>query len=170
MHRHLGRAHDALQQSAGGLTLEQLSARPSSKWTIAEILEHLSRAFSMTTVGARRTLSAGKPTARPASLGKRVRAFVVVECGYLPTGVEAPTMVRPVGIDPATALSVVSENLQQMDAALNEAAVRFGTRVKLMDHPIIGALNVRQWRKFHWIHTRHHVRQIRARTARVGSR
>jgi hypothetical protein len=165
MDRHLQRAHDALQRAAGTLTLDELRARPSSKWTIAEILEHLSRAFFHSTAGAQRTLSAGKPMARPAGLRNRVRQFVVIECGYLPTGFESPQMVVPVGIDPATALSAATDNLRQMDAALDQAAARFGVNVKLMDHPIIGALSVRQWRKFHWVHTRHHVRQIQDRVA-----
>jgi hypothetical protein len=51
-----------------------------------------------------------------------------------------------------------------MDLALDGAAARFGARVKLMNHPIIGPLSVRQWRRFHWVHTRHHVRQIIARS------
>jgi hypothetical protein len=91
-------------------------------------------------------------------------------CGYLPSGIQSPKMVLPVGIDPATALSVATENLRQMDRALADAAERFGTRSKLMNHPIIGSLSVRQWRRFHWVHTRHHVRQIVYRAPPCGGR
>ncbi len=169
MDRHLQRAHDALQQAAGTLTLDQLSARPPGKWTIAEILEHLSKTFYYTTAGAEKTLAAGTPTARPASLRKRARQFIVIDCGYLPTGIEAPKLVVPVGIDPATALPEATDNLRQMDAALDKAAARFGANVKLMNHPIVGALSVRQWRKLHWVHTRHHLRQIRKRISTPNS-
>lgn len=164
MDPHLQRAQDALQQCTARLTLEQLIARPPGKWTIAEILEHLSRAYSHTTAGTQRVLTRGGSSSRPATLHSRFRAFVVVECGYMPTGIDAPKMVVPVGIDPATARSVAMDNLRQMDLALEEAAARFGVRVKLMNHPIIGPLGVRQWRRFHWVHTRHHARQIIART------
>jgi hypothetical protein len=167
MDRHLQRAHDALVEAVNGLTLDRLCAPLSGKWTIAEILEHLSRTYFYTTVGAQRTLAAGTPRARPLGLRKRLLQIVTIECGYLPTGVDAPKMVVPVGIDPATALSAATGNLQDMDAALNDAAARFGVNVKLMDHPIAGALSVRQWRKLHWVHTRHHVRQIRARISRL---
>jgi uncharacterized protein DUF1569 len=142
------------------LTLEYLTARPPGKWNIAEIVEHLARAYSGTTLGAQRTLAANKPLAGQFDLPASLRAFVVVDCGYLPSGRAAPKMVVPVGIDPATALPVALENLRQMDDALDEAASQFGAGIKLMDHPIIGPLSVRQWRKFHWVHTRHHVRQI----------
>jgi hypothetical protein len=165
MDRRLESAHAALEQSSAGLTLAQLTARPPGKWTIAEILEHLSLAFSGTASGARRATSSGRRSSRTADFRSRFRAFVVVECGYFPTGVDAPKMVVPVGIDPATALTMALRNLREMDAALTEAAAQFGTRVKLVDHPIMGPLSVRQWRRFHWVHTRHHVKQIRARSA-----
>ena len=166
MNRFLQRSHDALQECASRLTLGQLTARPPGKWTIAEILEHLSRAYSHTTAGARKAIAAQKPLSRPVGFGARLRAVVVVECGYLPTGVESPKMVVPVGIDPATALTESTDALRDMDLALAEAGGRFGLHTSVMNHPIIGPLSIRQWRKFHWVHTRHHVRQIVARSSR----
>lgn len=166
MDRHLQRAHDALQHAAGRLTLEQLTVRPApGAWTIAQILEHLSRAFSGTAEGARRVVAKDQPTARSVDLRAGVRIFLVVECGYLPSGRQAPKSTLPVGVDPAEALPQAIDNLRAMDAALEAAAATFGARVRLMDHPILGPLSARQWRRFHWIHTRHHVRQI---VSRVG--
>lgn len=165
MNRDLQRAHDALEHCAGSLTPEQLAARPPGKWTIAEILEHLALAYSATALGAERAAGRGV-TVRRADLRSRFRTFVVVECGYFPTGVEAPKMVVPVGIDPGTALATALGNLERMDAALERAAEAFGAGTTLMDHPIIGPLSTRQWRRFHRIHTRHHARQILRRTGR----
>jgi hypothetical protein len=165
MDRYLQRADAALHQCAGGLSLEQLTRRPSDKWTIAEILEHLARAFSGTEAGAHRALARGRPAASTADLSAVFRIWVVVECGYLPAGRPAPAMTLPQGIDPGTALVTAIDSLRRMDAALNAAAAQFGAGVKLMDHPILGPLSTRQWRRFHWVHTRHHVRQIRARLA-----
>ena len=165
MHPSLQRSHDALQECASRLTLEQLTARPPGKWTIGEILEHLSRAYAYTTAGARKAVGAGESLVRPVGFRVRLRAFAVVECGFLPTGVESPKMVVPVGIDPATALTVATDALRTMDLALTEAGKRFGVHKSVMNHPIIGPLGVRQWRKFHWVHTRHHVRQIIARSS-----
>ena len=167
MDPYLQRAHDTLQQSAANLSIDQLTVRPPSKWNIGEILEHLGRAYSGTTAGAKRTVATNTPLAGTAALPHMFRTFVVVGCGYLPSGRAAPKSTVPVGIDPSTALAVALENLREMDAALDEAALHFGAELKLMDHPIIGPLSVRQWRKFHWIHTRHHVRQIAARISRA---
>jgi len=32
-----------------------------------------------------------------------------------------------------------------------------------MDHLFLGPLTANEWRKFHWVHGRHHARQIRER-------
>ena len=75
MDRYLQRAHDALQQAAGGLTLDKLTARPPNKWTIGDILEHLSRAYSHTAAGAQRAISVGRPTLEDVFLHITGRAF-----------------------------------------------------------------------------------------------
>jgi hypothetical protein len=33
----------------------------------------------------------------------------------------------------------------------------------MLDHPILGALTVDQWLKFHVVHTEHHAKQISQR-------
>jgi hypothetical protein len=46
-----------------------------------------------------------------------------------------------------------------MDAIVAQCEARFGCG-KVLDHPILGPLTAAQWRKFHLIHGRHHVKQI----------
>jgi hypothetical protein len=38
---------------------------------------------------------------------------------------------------------------------------KFGSRIKVLDHPILGPLSIDQWRRFHLVHGLHHVKQIR---------
>ena len=57
--------------------------------------------------------------------------------------------------------------LRAMDLALAGAEQRFGTAALLANHPYFGGLTAAQWRKFHWRHTRHHLKQIRARLSRA---
>jgi hypothetical protein len=47
-----------------------------------------------------------------------------------------------------------------MDEIIRRAEQRYGRRTRLVDHPVLGPLTARQWRKFHWVHGRHHVAQI----------
>jgi hypothetical protein len=167
MHGFLERAAAALHDSAGRLTVAELTHHAEGQWSIAETIEHLARAFSGTTRGLARALADGRPGGSRPSIRSRAGALLVIELGYFPRGRQSPKVARPVGIEPAEALPLALENLRAMDDALARAATEFGTRVMILDHPIIGPLNVRQWRKFHWIHTRHHVRQILGRRTRV---
>jgi hypothetical protein len=47
-----------------------------------------------------------------------------------------------------------------MEELIRRCEVQFGEKTKIMDHPFIGPLSGRQWRKFHLVHGRHHIKQI----------
>jgi hypothetical protein len=47
-----------------------------------------------------------------------------------------------------------------MDAIIAQCEARFGRHVKLLDHPILGALTSTQWRTLHLVHGRHHQKQL----------
>jgi hypothetical protein len=48
-----------------------------------------------------------------------------------------------------------------MDKAIAECEASYGNSTLLLDHPILGPLTADQWRKFHWVHGKHHMKQIR---------
>ena len=166
MHPTLARIDEDLRAGAGGLTLEQLSAAPPGKWTAAEIIEHLGRTYSGTAAGMHRALAADRPLATRPTLGRRAAVLLVVEFGYMPSGRKSPKVAVPLGADPAIVLDQALALLRGMDDALARAEARFGARVNVLDHPILGALSVRQWRRLHLVHARHHLRQIAARLGR----
>jgi hypothetical protein len=168
MDAYLERAARLLQDSAGRLTVTELAEHAEGQWSIADTIEHLARTFSGTAKGLERALAAGAPAATRASLRSRAASLLVIDCGYFPRGRKSPATVLPRGIEPQAALPLALENLRLMDDALARAAQAFGTRVHVVDHPILGPLSVRQWRKFHWVHTRHHARQIVRRGQRTA--
>jgi Protein of unknown function (DUF1569) len=165
MDGYLERAASLLQDSAGHLSAVELSEHAEGRWSIADTIEHLARTFSGTAKGLERALAGGAPAATRASLQSRAASLLVVDCGYFPKGRKSPAVAVPRGIEPGRALPLALENLRRMDDALGRAAEAFGTRVHVLDHPVLGPLSVRQWRKFHWVHTRHHARQITQRMA-----
>jgi hypothetical protein len=59
-------------------------------------------------------------------------------------------------------LHAVRRDLNRLDEAASRTEQTLGTG-KMLDHPIIGALTVDQWLRFHVIHTRHHAKQIVSR-------
>jgi len=56
----------------------------------------------------------------------------------------------------------VRRDLARLDEAAAKTRQALGAG-KMLDHPIIGALTIDQWLRFHFVHTRHHARQIASR-------
>ncbi|HEX8027837.1 MAG TPA: DUF1569 domain-containing protein [Vicinamibacterales bacterium] len=136
-----------------------------AKWSVAEIVEHLTRAYSGTAKGFERCIEKGASLASPSTLAQRTRQFVVIQLGYFPEGREAPKHILPTGeLDLAAVLDAVRRDLARLDASAAMTKQKLGSG-KMLDHPILGAMTVDQWLKFHVVHSRHHARQIRQRRA-----
>ena len=88
-----------------------------------------------------------------------MRTLMVIEAGYFPKGVKAPEFALPKSFATSTVLPGFHEALERLDEVLVRCEHRFG-RAKVAAHFRFGPLSVRQWRKFHWVHTRHHAAQI----------
>jgi hypothetical protein len=160
MHPDLQRALDDITASVAGLTAGQMHTGPAGKWSTALILEHL--LLSLRTSGARLTsaVAEGAPKAKPNTWKERVGAFVVVGLGYLPTGRTAPAYAEPKGMLGGDVLEAVRAALEEFDDIASRCALRFGPNTKVANHPILGAFSVAQWRRFHRVHTRHHMKQV----------
>ena len=156
----LQRVKEAIETATGGMTAQQLVQHPEGKWSAAGILEHLSITYGGTAHLMRKCLEAGKPAGSAPTLKQRVAIWLVTGWGYFPTGRPAPDFTRPKGLDGETALRTILENLAAMDQGLAECEQRFGSAVKVADHPVLGPLTVPQWRRFHLVHARHHMKQI----------
>jgi hypothetical protein len=72
----------------------------------------------------------------------------------------------PKGLLPPGSLQKVDNALAVMDARLMDAERQFGSTVRVLDHPGLGPLNAQQWRRFHYVHTVHHLKQVKERGAR----
>lgn len=134
---------------------------PEGKWNTAQIAEHLSRAYSGTAKMLELALISNEyPAITSATLKQRFGHMVIIRCGYFPSGANAPEPVRPKGLDGIEALRRIRENIMRMDLALTEAEKRWGTGA-LANHPLLGPLTAKEWRKFHVLHGLHHLRQVR---------
>jgi Protein of unknown function (DUF1569) len=160
VNNYLQRAKDAIAEVTRGMSAEQLTKHPEGKWCAAEILEHLDRVYSTCIPHLQKCLDRGSPTATRPTVWQRLATGLVVDFGYLPSGRKAPEFAVPKGAAADQLLRDIPVHLAAMDRVLEECARRFGARRKLANHVILGPLSVEQWRKFHWVHTRHHVKQI----------
>src|SRR5262245_30015635 len=158
----------SLQSAVDGMSTEQLNWHLPGKWCAAEVLEHLYLTYVGTTRGLEK-ITRGTPLATKPSVAKRVLTFVVTKLRYMPTGREAPPIVQPKGLSAEQVRNEIWAKLAAMDAIIAQCETRFGRHVKLLDHPILGALNAAEWRTLHVVHGRHHRKQLLRLRERCGS-
>ena len=166
MDSYLQRLQQTLADTIRGMTLEELTRHAEGKWSVAEELEHLYLTYTGTAKVFERCLEAGRPMATTPSLKQRAMVAVAVECGHFPRGRKAPKQVIPRGMPAETVVAEIGPQITAMDALITQCEARYGARKKLLDHPVMGPLTARQWRKFHWVHGRHHAKQIWKRRQR----
>jgi hypothetical protein len=160
---YLERLRREIEDAVGAADATDLATAPPGKWSAAQILEHLLLTYQGTNRGLMKCLEQGSPLATRATLKDRFATLLVVNLGYMPNGRKAPERAVPRGMAPDEAQRSIVPELQRMDSALDDCQRRFGRQTKIMDHPILGPLTAEEWRKFHWVHGRHHARQIRER-------
>jgi hypothetical protein len=159
---HLTALQRAITSAIDGLSAEQLAWHPPQKWCVAEILEHLYLTYTGTTKGFGRVLAAGQPLANKPTLKNRTQTLIVLGFGYLPSGRKAPTHAQPRGVPPQQVAAEIVSKIAEMDETLARCQEKFGSQAKVLDHPFLGPFSTAQWRKFHFVHGLHHVKQIRA--------
>ncbi len=167
MNSHLERLRKELESTLAGVTPVQLANTPEGKWSPALVLEHLWLTYKNTNKGLTKCLETGAPLATSASLSHRVKTFVVVSLQFLPGGAKAPERAVPQGVPSSEVLTSIFPTLEQMDSNLTACERKFGPGKRILDHPVLGPLTVSQWRTFHWVHGRHHARQIRERLGKA---
>jgi uncharacterized protein DUF1569 len=150
------------------MTAQQLSWHPPGKWSAAEILEHLYLTYTGTTKGFSRVLEAGSAKVTPPTWKQRAGKVLVLSFSYFPTGREAPAMSRPRGLPLEKVLAEMTPKIREMDEMISVCEQKLG-RGELLDHLILGPLTASQWRKFHFVHGLHHVKQIQRLKNRPSS-
>jgi hypothetical protein len=156
----LSNLRNQLAKAIDGMSAEDLARHPEGKWSSAEILDHLNQTFRGTVKNCERCLAAGKSGASVDRNTKRWQRRVVIWLGYLPSGRKSPKPALPRGTPIAQLTTEIFENITHMENVIAACDTQFGQGKAIAEHPILGPLTAREWRKFHWVHGRHHARQI----------
>lgn len=149
-----------LAKAIDGMSAEDLAWHPEGKWSSAEILDHLNQTYRGTIKNCERCLAAGKSGASVDRSTKRWQRRVVLWLGYFPSGRKSPDNVLPRGTPIPQLTSEVFENVERMESVIARCDVEFGRGKAFAEHPMLGPLTASEWRKFHWVHGKHHARQI----------
>lgn len=164
---HITQAKNLIEEATNGLSEGELTGSQDGKWSPAQVLEHLAKAYGGSAKAFEMQIEAGElQQLRKLTLKERAGIFLLLVIGYFPEGRKAPE--RTVPSDNPEGLATLRRTLENLDRtgrALDELEKKWGTRDKVFTHPILGPLTVPQWRKFHFVHTRHHMKQVVARAA-----
>jgi hypothetical protein len=163
VHTDLQQALAAIDQATAGLAPEALTWAPGGKWAIESILEHLDLTFTGTTQSMRKAIEKGPRPLHP-TFRQRVAKWLVVDLGYFPGGFKSPEFAVPRGGRGEAIVAEIRQHLAEMDEAITACEAALGTR-SAFKHPRLGPLTPPQWRRFHLVHTRHHMKQVAARRA-----
>jgi hypothetical protein len=160
---HLRKCIEIIETVTHGADAGASVRKDPSRWSVAEIVEHLARAYSGTAKGFERCLEKGAPLATVTSLKQTLSQVALINFGLFPQGRQAPKHIIPTGeLDLNAVIDAARKNLGWLDDAAIKTKQALGPG-KMLDHPILGALTVDQWLRFHVVHTEHHARQIRER-------
>jgi hypothetical protein len=170
MDSYLERLHQAIASVTSSMSGDDLTRPLEGKWSTAEILEHLYLTYTGTVKAFERCLKAGKPLGGAPTLKQRMSVALVTDSGYFPKGRKSPEPVSPRGMSAEKIVAEIGPQIAAMDQMIAQCEERYGSRIKVLDHPVLGPLTARQWRKFHWVHGRHHVKQIWERRKSEASR
>jgi len=168
MHEDLRRLETEATKELASLNPGQTQAAPleqPGKWSIQQIVEHLLSTYRASGAALQARIEKRSGTRAKPTLRQRLGQFYIISLGRFPYGRPAPAAVTPstpstirCGDDLAQRVSVELAKIDQLTARGEHL---FGDR-RAVSHLILGPLSMRQWRRFHLIHGRHHLKQIRA--------
>ncbi|MBV8113803.1 MAG: DUF1569 domain-containing protein [Silvibacterium sp.] len=163
--------HQRYSKKLAGKDCDACQLRParalrgkSEGWTTQEVIEHLVLTYRNTGAIFERYLARNTPSQRPVTGKHRVLQFLVIRCGGFPRGVSAPEFARPgrSGMPPMSGVELADclhAELEAMDAKLEKCRNAFGSS-PLAPHFVFGPLTADQWLRFHFVHGRHHLKQL----------
>jgi hypothetical protein len=166
VHPLLDQTRELLAAPLAGCSAEQIGRHPGGdpmRWSAQQIIEHLSATWRSTANGIQERLQKNRPLRSRPTLAQRCKQLAVCECGFLPRRRKAPPAVLPSqNAEPLSGDDLIARltaTLAAMDRMLNRIEPQ-AKGAPVLTHFLLGPMNVRQWRRFHRVHARHHVRQI----------
>ena len=165
------RIRERADQLAEHLSDEDWWRAPEGEWNAAQIFEHLLLTYTNTTKALLRAFDRGTPSGSRSTLRQRLRTKYVLGFHRLPA-MQAPERAIPpekgsVEKGSDEVLYRFKNGLVALDATLTDAERRFGSTVRMLNHPLLGPLNAHEWRRFHLIHALHHFKQAAERSQRA---
>jgi hypothetical protein len=133
-------------------------------WSVQQIVEHLVLSMESTQTTLEERLAKGRPgRGLHRSRTEWAIQLMILSAGHMPKGVGAPQQTTPKANLPTIGVRELTERLEtaieSLDATLDECRHRFGME-RVGRHFLLGPLRMDQWRRYHVLHLRHHLKQM----------
>jgi DinB superfamily len=171
MHAVLERVIRQIESEAGGLDAETAQLHPKNLaylWSAQQVIEHLVLGYRVTSVALEGRLNKGRLSRQR---NKRTwlqwsLQLMILTFGSMPKGLPAPDETTPVpdsfgALDGRQLADLLRKEIGVMDSLLDQCRRKFGME-RVATHPLLGPLRVDQWRRYHVVHSDHHLEQLRS--------
>lgn len=133
-------------------------------WSVHQVVEHLVLSMEHTREALEERLAKGRPGRNlQRSRTEWALQLMILSAGHMPKGVGAPREITPKAEMPPAGVRELTERLENaiesLDATLDHCRQRFGME-RVGRHFLLGPLRVDQWRRYHVLHLRHHLKQM----------
>jgi hypothetical protein len=165
MHPVLKVSLDPLADAIVTLTQEEAQVAPlpgQGRWCAQQVIEHLILTYKLTIDTVSWHLKSGRAAKKGRSLSLSLLRLQTIAFGRMPQGIPAIHAVRPKNYTPMDGRALRERFLataEEMEATLVKARQKFGIQA-CGEHPFYGGLRVDEWRRYHAVHGRHHLRQL----------
>jgi hypothetical protein len=166
MHPVLKSALEPLAEQIAPLSLEEAQIPPTpgqGRWCAQQILEHLILTYAMTSGELSKQIRNGRIPKNRRNLLEFVLRVQTIGLGHMPSGIPSMRAIRPTEFVPEAGAAVAARFLQaaeEMDALLVTCRKTFGIQA-CGEHPFFGVMRVDEWRRYHAVHARHHLPQLK---------
>jgi hypothetical protein len=145
-----------------GVPHDDWQKAPGDKWTIAQIVAHLAAGVDRSSAVLEER-AAKKGMVRRTTPGQAVLRHLLLMVGKFPPRMEAPTATTPTERpDPDLVSAQFRMGVERFVTMAENWPPEHQLEV-FVAHPFLGDLNLPEWVRFHYLHARHHSRQIRDR-------
>jgi hypothetical protein len=158
---------EELERMLGGLDARQTQLRPAAdeaRWSIQQTVRHLLLTYAATEQAIEARIAKGTATLARPSLLQRAAQIVIIGAGLFPPGQKSPNTVSPPADEAAVPSGLLIEQvgaaLKSMDQRVTAGEKIFGAEKRAVRHVVLGPLSITQWRRFHLVHGRHHMKFI----------
>jgi Protein of unknown function (DUF1569) len=134
-------------------------------WSVHQIVEHLALSMDQTRTMLQERLAKGRPGR---NLGRArtewALQLMILSLGHMPRGVGATHETTPKPNLASLGTRELTDRLEiaieSLDATFDRCRQQFGME-RVGRHFLLGPMRIDQWRRYHVLHMRHHVKQMR---------